>query len=273
MEGIIVLEKFQKCYNAFMEVCCLASGSHGNSTFLSTGLTNILIDCGLCLKDIESKLYMIKKEPKNINAIFITHEHKDHISGIVAFVKKYNCLVFLHDKIFSECSFMFAQILSNVKIFGTNDFYFQDLTVSPFELIHDSVFCVGFSFYCQGKKVSIATDTGILPKQALMAMQGSDLALIEANHDVKMLIYGPYNARLKKRIASDEGHLSNEDAAKIIVELARMGTRKFVLCHLSLENNTEKIALFTVNNALIEAGYEGIVECAQQYNITKIFNL
>ena len=249
----------------------MASGSRGNASLIEAGGTTVLVDCGLPVRELEKRIVLVGKNPKKVEAVFLTHEHRDHLSGLVAFCHKYNALAFVHEKVFYKFSYLFEKIRDNVRVFSFSDFYFGSLTVSPFELCHDSVCCVGFAFYCGGKKVSFATDTGYLPDVALEAMQGSDIVFLESNHDQKMLLFGPYDARLKRRIASEEGHLSNADCAKAVVGLARGGTKSFVLCHLSQENNLPEIARNTVAEAAVDAGYQIELEVASQNNPTKIF--
>lgn len=254
-----------------MLVCSLASGSKANATFLQADDTCVLIDCGLSVKELERRLKMVGKDARQINAVFLTHEHRDHISGLVSFCKKYSVPVFVHARVNAKYGFMLEPIKDQVKTFVNSDFYFGSLTISPFLLSHDSECCVGFSFYHMGKKVSIATDTGFVPSAAIDAMRGSDIAFLESNHDQQMLIYGPYNARLKRRIASEEGHMSNKMCASVAVSLAAWGTKRFVLCHLSAQNNTPDKALGTVESALLNAGYSVNLEVASQYMPTKVF--
>ena len=152
-----------------------------------------------------------------------------------------NNLQFIHNKsVFKDCVLFTGGI-------ARFDFYIKDLTICPFRLSHDSFFCVGFTFLCGGSKVSIATDTGYLPEHAKQCMMGSDIIIIESNHDEEMLLNNEaYPAHLKKRILSNKGHLSNVACSNAIYELLQGGTRQFVLAHLSEKNNTPVLAYTTI---------------------------
>lgn len=232
-----------------------------------------MVDDGLNLKETEKRMGEVGVDPKKIMAIFLTHEHNDHLAGVVAFAKKYGCLVFLHKQVFLELSFMFEKVKDQVRVFDCNDFYFGALTVSPFATSHDAIYPVGFSFYHCGKKATILTDTGYVTPEAEKGAEGSDIVFVESNHDKQMLVYGPYNAKLKRRIASDVGHLSNTDCAKFCEQLARGGTRMFVLSHLSQANNTKQIARKTCENQLENAGFVCKIEVADQYLPTPMFEV
>ena len=256
-----------------MKICSIASGSKGNCSIIQTDGTCVLVDCGLPVREVEARLKSSGFLPERVEAIFLTHEHVDHVSGVVAFCSKYGTLLFLHKKVFYRFSYMFEKIKDKIRIFDFTDFYFQDLTVSPFELSHDSECCTGFSFYNIGKKVSFATDTGYISAESLQKMEQSDIVFLESNHDSHMLVVGPYPARLKKRIASEEGHLSNDLAAKYACELARKGTKIFVLSHLSETNNLPEKAFQTVSDALCTSGFSCKVIVAKQAGLPDIFEL
>ena len=256
-----------------MFVCNLASGSRGNSSWLESNNTCVLIDCGLPLRILEQKISSINKSPKSVQAIFLTHEHRDHILGLVAFCRKYNTVVFMHRKVFFRYSYLFDKIQNNIRTFDNNDFYFGDFTVSPFPVSHDSIYPVGFAFYSFGKKVAFVSDTGFVSDVILDSIVGSNLIFIESNHNKNMLMFGPYNAKLKCRISSDLGHLSNEQAADAILYLLRTGTKNFVLCHLSKENNNPELAMKEVSEILQDYGYSANIYIASQDQPSKIFEL
>ena len=256
-----------------MEACSLASGSRGNSYYISSGGTEVLVDDGLSLADIENRLAMIGKRPENIKAIFLTHEHRDHLSGVVAFCLKYNAKFYVHKRAIRVISFMIEKIIKNVVLFGDEDFYFENFTVSTFALSHDSAHPIGFSFYSMGKKVTVLTDTGIVPQESLEAIIGSDLIFLESNHDVQMLLYGPYPARLKKRILSEQGHLSNDYSAEITSFLAQNGTKTVVLSHLSEKNNLPSKAIETAEKAISACGKTVHLFVAYQEKPTRIFEV
>ena len=241
-----------------MRVCTLASGSTGNLTYVESGSAKILVDCGLSMTEVVKRLNMISVSPSEIDAILITHEHSDHIKGVGAFCKKYGTKVFAHFDSWVALEGKVSVDSKNKVAFYDSDFYIKDLTICPFRLSHDSFFCVGFTFLSCGNKISIATDTGYLPEAAKQSMMGSDIIIIESNHDEQMLLDNEeYSVFLKNRILSKKGHLSNVACADAIYEFASCGTKQFVLAHLSEKNNTPILAYSTV---CAELNKRGVVE-------------
>lgn len=258
-----------------MKICNLASGSKGNCTLIEGLFASLLIDCGLTLYETEQRLHEINADINKIKAIIVTHEHSDHICGVGRFSQKYNLDVYIHSDVWQKKRAKFQGIdESRLKIFYDEDFFIDEFTVSPVALSHDSVHCVGFSIYSQGIKFSIVTDLGKINDNILSHIEGSDLVIIESNHDIEKLINGPYTPFLKKRILSGIGHLSNDDARDAIRWLAFRGTRNFILGHLSEENNTEELAFSTVSRGLSDFyGETFMIEVASFYHPTKIYDL
>jgi len=261
-----------------MRVCNLGSGSRGNSTYIESQSAKILVDCGLPIKQMELRLQMLGVEPSLIEAIFITHEHSDHIQALAQFVKKYNTKVYIHSEDMNAVLEKQKIKLTDIVCFDCVDFLFKDLIVSPFTLSHDSAYCVGYSFSSYGQKMSIATDTGYLPVQAMNVMLGSDLIYIESNHNEKLLLNNQsYSAYLKKRILSRFGHLSNVDCANAIFELFKGGTTQFVLSHLSEKNNTPTVAINDVSSRLLEFGVvvnsDVYLDVASQDNVGTLYEI
>lgn len=239
-----------------MKISVLGSGSKGNCTLLETDSTKILIDCGFSAKETIKRLAEVGVEANSINGIFLTHEHKDHTMGIENFASKFNVPVFAHSATLAEYE---RNLQKNVELNDiiTEDFYFRELTIVPFEVSHDSKHCSGFSIYCAGEKFSLATDLGFVDDRILNALKESHCVVIESNHDPILLQNNEnYPQVLKNRIAGRCGHLSNGDCAKTIVELAKCGTKNFVLAHLSRENNTAIKAKDTTMQMLQTQGLE-----------------
>lgn len=237
-----------------MKVCCLASGSKGNLTYVETDNLKILIDCGLTIKETEKRLNQIEVRPEDVNLILITHEHIDHIRGLAKFIEKYHPRVYVPDR----CS---AGICSKIKF----DYFYQELDtnnlnvknniICPIQLNHDASNCYGYSIACDSGKVSIVTDTGDLKYEAMKVMKDSDIVIIESNHNEVLLMNNPnYPIALKRRILSKKGHLSNRQCAECIEILHKLGCRQFVLAHLSEENNTPKLAYMDVVETLMAQG-------------------
>ncbi len=261
-----------------MRICNLGSGSRGNVTYIESNEAKILVDCGLSAREIEFRLFTIGINADEIDAIFITHEHNDHINGLKQFVKKHKCDVFMH--YLNLEAVLEKQDIDRVRAncFKLEDFLFKDVLVCPFELSHDSVYCVGYAFCSDGQKVSIATDTGFMPSDAIDKMMDSDVIYIESNHNELLLLKNEsYTAYLKKRILSSRGHLSNIDCAEAIYKLAQGCTYQFVLSHLSEKNNTPRIAFEEVASRLSKLGIvEGkdiFIDIANQDKVGTMFEI
>lgn len=237
------------------KACQLFSGSKGNSIYISCGEGKFLVDAGVSAKRLEKGLREISADPGELDAIFITHEHSDHIKGIRVFASRYNIPVFAERKTLERMkqtgdivsAFDSFEISSNMEIKGNE--------IKPFLLSHDSVSCVGYRFDMKdGKSISVCTDTGYVTEEAKKVIPGSDMIFLESNHEITMLQNGFYPYHLKQRILSNQGHLSNFACGEFAVQLAGSGTTRFVLAHLSQENNTPDIARQTTLCSLLEAG-------------------
>ena len=258
-----------------IDIITLFSSSSGNCTLISGNGTKILIDIGVSVSRVCSALSGLDFSPDLIDAIFITHEHTDHTSGLRLFMKKYRAHLYANSPTMSK-------ILSSLDIDGEkihtvteNEHYtVGNLTITPFHTPHDSVSSVGYIVESDGKKYGIATDTGTVTKEMLVALSGCEAVLIESNHDENMLKSGPYPYYLKKRILSDLGHLSNKKCAWLATQLAIWGTKKILLGHLSEHNNTPEIAYNEVCSLLTQNGFvpgENIVlKVASKNEMTKI---
>ena len=256
-----------------LSITPIASGSKGNCTLVQTENTNILIDIGIPLFYAEASLKKLGVGPNKIDAVFVTHEHTDHIGGVQAFAVKYDTPVYTHENAASRIAKKLCKVAARkFAEFYDNDFFIGDLTVSPFALSHDAP-CTGYSFSRSRAKISMLTDAGVLSDTLLRRIADSDIVLIEANHDVDMLKASKtYPAALKKRILSMYGHLSNADSGAAAAKLALGGvTRKFILAHLSQENNYPELALSSVGSVLssynIKAGSDIMLSVAEQYKI------
>lgn len=263
-----------------MRVCTLASSSKGNCTLVFTGKTKILIDVGITLEDLETKLNKIGVDPNTITAIINTHEHSDHIKGIGTFMRKYkDTLLFCYCDSYENILKKIGRVdVSHVVAFVDEPFEVGDMEITPFRLPHDATSCVGFSVRSGEKKMSIATDLGHVTKEIVENLLDSRLVILEANHDETMLRNNPkYSYILKNRILGPNGHLSNIVSAKVVGRLAQYGVRQVILAHLSEENNTPDVCFNTVKNYLDSIGIiEGQnirISVAPAHNIGGIFLL
>lgn len=239
---------------ANITVYTLYSGSSGNSVYIKTPDTELLIDAGVSARAVEKNLKEIGTSLENIHAIFVTHEHTDHTKGLEVISKKYHIPTHM-------MSASARALIRDPKASLLNDLYlhnstfsvkFGKTTVNAFPTPHDSEASVGYTVEYPGEKFGLATDIGHITKEITHALSGADSVVIESNHDVDMLMMGPYPYHLKRRILSDFGHLSNENCAQFAKILAKKGTKHFLLAHLSKENNFPPTADITVRNALSE---------------------
>ena len=234
----------------------LHSGSSGNCIYVKTPDAEILFDAGVSARAVEKGLNAIGSSLSNIRAIFVTHEHSDHIKGLEVISKKHHIPTHMTNPSARACIRTPDASLLNDLYLHPSEFSvkFGQTTIQSFATPHDSAASVGYTVeYEQNgdkEKFGLATDIGHVTKEISKVLLGSESVIIEANHDVNMLLAGPYPYHLKLRILSDQGHLSNEDCAEFAKILAKNGTKNFVLAHLSKENNFAPIAETTVRNAL-----------------------
>lgn len=239
--------------------CPLRSGSSGNALFVQAGGVRVLVDAGLSGKAVERAMGDIGATPDTLGAILITHEHTDHTAGVGVLSRRWDLPVYATEDtwIAMEAKGCLGEVaLKNRRTFANDqDFYVGDLAVSPFSIPHDAADPVGFALYHAGRKLCVATDLGHISHGWMKAIEGSDLVLLEANHDPDLLRASTrYHARLKSRILGKRGHLSNADSGSALTELAELGLRHVILGHLSAETNTPELAHSTVCERLQEAG-------------------
>ena len=221
-----------------LTICVLASGSRGNATYLSNGHTAILIDAGLSGKELQRRMAAKGLDPASLDAILVSHEHTDHIQGVGVMSRRFGLTVHISDGTWQASHQMLGK-LSDVRPFTCgHPFTIGDLAIHPFSISHDAIDPAGFTIGCNGSKVGVATDLGIVTGVVKTHLQACDALILEANHDPQMLIDGPYPWPLKQRIRGRSGHLSNEDAAKLLETLTHNRLAHVILAHLSEENNT-----------------------------------
>ena len=230
-----------------MKICVLASGSKGNSTFIETTETHILVDLGTSSLYVEKKLKEIDIDPSTISAIILTHAHVDHISGIKVFMKKYNPKLYLTEKMFHEVSAIFE--INNYEIID-GDFNINDIRINVFKTSHDADDSNGYVISNNNRSLVYVTDTGYINQKYNKLLKNRNLYIMESNHDVKMLMEGSYPYHIKQRILGDRGHLSNKDSAYYLSNYVGNETKTIILIHLSHDNNDPSIALNTLEDTL-----------------------
>ncbi|MDI6600223.1 MAG: MBL fold metallo-hydrolase [Thermoanaerobacteraceae bacterium] len=239
-----------------IKFCSLSSGSSGNSTYISTGCTSILVDAGFAASRIIDSIRHIGCDPSRLDALLITHEHDDHARGISVLSRRYSIPIVGTEGTLNAIKKKYKDIPDElIKPITHEEFTLGDLRVCPIPISHDAADPVGYSFKMEGKKISIVTDLGYVSSGVVNGIKDSDLLLIEANHDVDMLKNGSYPEYLKRRILSSKGHLSNTVAASLVSFLiASKQVGLIYLGHLSKNNNIPELALKTVASTLQQRG-------------------
>jgi phosphoribosyl 1,2-cyclic phosphodiesterase len=242
-----------------MRLCSLYSGSSGNSIYVGSDNTHILVDVGMSAKKITEALHQIELKPEDIDAILITHEHTDHIAGLGVFLRKYGIPVYGTPKTLEGVSRYSNLGKVDFSLFHgvepEESFAVEDLWVKPISTWHDAADPVCYTITDGDKKVSIATDLGDFDQHIVDSLSGADAMLIEANHDVRMLEVGPYPYKLKQRILSRQGHLSNERGGQLVRALLNDHIKGIYLGHLSKENNYPELAFEAVKSELLGNAY------------------
>ncbi|KNZ69248.1 hypothetical protein Tfer_2194 [Thermincola ferriacetica] len=239
-----------------MKVCTLASGSSGNSIFIKSDNTSVIVDAGMSGKALEAKIQAMGELCESLSAILITHEHSDHIKGVGVLAQRYDLPVYVTEKTWRALQFSLGKIHEQqVCCFRPGHVLEIDsLKIETFSTSHDAADPVGYVFYEGDTKASIITDTGCMTSEIVKKVRGSHYFILEANHDIDMLQRGSYPWPLKKRILGNRGHLSNIVAGHSLVSLVSGQTNSVTLAHLSAENNKPDLAFTTVSRILAENG-------------------
>lgn len=234
----------------------LSSSSSGNCTFIGSSRSGVLIDAGISAKQILLRLDCIGVAPGGVSAIFVTHEHSDHVKGLRVLAAKYKIPVYATEGTVSALvSSGVADGSFEINPIPDCGVECSEQYITAFATSHDAAQSCGYLVKTSDdRKISVATDTGIITSEIQASVKGSDLVLLESNHDVGMLRNGGYPYLLKRRILSDVGHLSNAACSEFAMELVASGTTRLVLGHLSRENNMPELAFQTTSSALQCAG-------------------
>lgn len=248
-----------------MKFQVLASGSKGNMTYIETAQTKILVDAGISYNKLIQKLDS-QTSIDNLDAIFITHEHSDHIFFINSILNKTKATLYIHSVSFE---YMTPRVkdkidISRVKFIDSNKKYnLKDLSIYTLELSHYSMHCLGFLFESNNKRLAYITDTGFVPLVYLNVLKKIDCIIIEANHDIDMLIESERNQFLKNRILSQEGHISNLICRDILSTIVSENTKYIVLAHASAECNDDDLIIATIQEGLDAIYHERLIIAKQ----------
>ncbi len=263
-----------------MKFCSLYSGSSGNSIFIASDNTRVLIDAGLAGKKIDEALKHIGEEASSIDGIFITHEHIDHIKGVGVLSRKYDIPIYANDNTWAVMEKNIGKIKEhNIRIMDRrSSIAIKDLEIRSFNIPHDAIAPVGYTVSSGGKNASVVTDFGVFTEEIRDNIIDSDIILLESNHDINMLRMGPYPYNLKLRVLGENGHLSNEDCGNAIVNLLKNDKKKqIMLGHLSGTNNHPDLAYQTVVDVLsangIRPGDDVTLQLASRHNPSEIILL
>jgi phosphoribosyl 1,2-cyclic phosphodiesterase len=248
----------------------LASGSSGNAALISRGDTHVLLDAGISCRRITASLQELGLAPADLSAIFITHTHSDHISGLNTIVKKWDVPICASMQTCDGLESRIAGISRSLRPFRWGEsLSWGKMTITPFPTSHDAPGSADYRF----DDLGVLTDTGYVTAEAADVLAGVRLLMLETNHDVETLRSGPYPYYLKQRILGTAGHLSNETAAAFAAQEVRLGAQELILAHLSEENNTPAMARRAVETALTGAGLSSRVSVAPRSELSRGFGL
>ncbi len=253
-----------------VRICALASGSSGNSTFVATERTRLLVDAGLSFRDTCKRLISIGEDPLKLDAVLITHEHADHVGGLPRLARKLDIPIFMTRLTAPAMEWLgYAPKLELFQAGAT--LRIGDIEIDSFTIPHDARDPIGYCLRTQGIKFGIATDLGYVTDSIRFHLRGANLLLLESNHDIEMLKVGPYPWSVKQRVMSRVGHLSNEATCDFILRDFESAASTLILGHLSAHNNHPEIARIGARQALDQRGLNTNLVIAQQQQPTEVF--
>ena len=233
-----------------MKVCVLSSGSKGNSTLVTTDEVKILIDLGTTSTYIENTLKNMNINPKDISGILVTHTHVDHIKGLRVFIKRYNPIIYVTEELLNQLQEEIGTF--RYKLYEDKKILIGNLNVNIIKTSHDAKGSIGFIISSESSSLVYITDTGYINKKYFDVLKNNNLYIIESNHDIKMLMDGPYPYYLQQRVRGDKGHLSNKQVSDYLVKFIGKNTKKIVFAHISEKNNSEEKVLETFKEVMDE---------------------
>ncbi len=236
-----------------LKVSILGSGSRGNAALVATSRARVLVDAGFSFRSLRKRLSEIGESAEALDAVLISHEHSDHVSGLPVLSRKLETPVYMTPR--TEAAIDWGKKKPRVESFEAGSkLSIADLEVESFTIPHDAADPVGFSFRQNGHKAVLATDLGYMTESIKRHIRGCDLLVLESNHDLEMLKVGPYPWFVKQRVMSRVGHLSNQAVSDYLTNEFDLDTRILVLAHLSGNNNHPEIARMFADQALERAG-------------------
>jgi phosphoribosyl 1,2-cyclic phosphodiesterase len=233
-----------------MKFCVLGSGSKGNCTLIESDTTRILIDAGFSGKEISRRMALINRSPEDLEAILITHEHGDHISGVGVLSRRYKLPVYANPATHQAAAARVKELHQRWEFDTGTGFVLSDLNIHPFRTSHDTADPVGFLISDGVNSVAYCTDTGKITTLIRQRLRQCDALILESNYDPEMLLNGPYPMHIKQRVRSNHGHLANNDAAAFLTELCDTNIQHVMLAHLSETNNHPDLVMTQVREQL-----------------------
>jgi phosphoribosyl 1,2-cyclic phosphodiesterase len=233
-----------------MRFASLGSGSRGNALLVEAGRTRVLLDCGFGPRELERRLARLGIAPDQLDAIVVSHEHGDHLGGVLPSARRHGLAVYLtHGTLTAERAAPEVQALLNI-IDSHEAFAVGDLAIQPYPVPHDAREPVQYVFSDGCVRLGVLTDAGTATPHIAAMLSACEALVLECNHDLDMLAAGAYPARLKQRIRSPYGHLDNQASAALLARLDNSRLRHLVAAHLSAENNTPALARAALAGAL-----------------------
>ncbi len=243
-----------------MRFTSLGSGSSGNALVVESGRTRVMMDCGFSTADTRARLERVGLAPSDISAVVVTHEHDDHLGGVARFAKRYAIPVYLTRGTAQWLPPDFPAVLAHF-IESHQPFVVNELAVEPFPVPHDAREPVQYVFSDGDARLGVVTDLGTITQHVVEKLSGCHALVIECNHDLDMLMTGPYPDGLKRRVSGRFGHLCNADAGRLVAALDRGKLRHLIAAHLSQQNNTPALAIAALAQAAgCEESWIGVAE-------------
>lgn len=247
-----------------IKYCSLGSGSKGNATLVASEKSLLMIDCGFSTKETLKRLSYKQLEPDQITAILVTHEHSDHIGGVVSFANKYDIPVYLSHgtSLHKKCDKLREELCH---IFNSHDsFVLRDLTITPITVPHDAREATQFIFESGTQKLGLLTDTGHITSHIIDSYANCNSLLLEFNYDEQRLWQGPYPEKLKRRVAGNLGHLSNQQAIQFLQACQLEKLSQLVVMHKSEENNCESLINKDLSEIASSSNFDYFIACQKE---------
>lgn len=255
-----------------IKFCVLASGSSGNSSFIATSRTRLLVDAGLGVRDLAQRLASIGESLDSLDGILITHEHSDHVAGLCRLLRKLECRVpvYITRKTAPVIDWETCEVIREEFQAGSS-FVVGDISIDSFTIPHDAIDPVGFIFRACGVKIGVATDLGYIPDSIKYHLRSTDVLLLESNHDLEMLKVGPYPWSVKQRVMGRNGHLSNTVVCDYLETDFASTTAALILGHLSEHNNHPELVRMGAAESLERRGLAPRLVVAEQKRASEVF--